>query len=46
MAAGKGCTTPQLALSWLLAQGDDIIVIPGTKKIEPRKKTSAPCRST
>ncbi len=32
-AAAAGCTTPQLALAWLLAQGDDIIVIPGTKKI-------------
>ena len=34
LAAEKGCTTPQLALAWLLAQGDDIIVIPGTKRIE------------
>ena len=27
-AAKKGCTTGQLALAWLLAQGDDIIPIP------------------
>jgi len=31
-AAKKGCTSGQLALAWLLAQGDDIIPIPGTKK--------------
>ncbi|KAK3317135.1 NADP-dependent oxidoreductase domain-containing protein [Cercophora scortea] len=29
----KGCTPGQLALAWLSAQGDDIIPIPGTKKI-------------
>ncbi|KAM7211466.1 NADP-dependent oxidoreductase domain containing protein [Rhypophila decipiens] len=29
----KGCTPGQLALAWLLAQGQDIIPIPGTKKI-------------
>ena len=34
IAMDKGCTTAQLALAWLLAQGDDIIVIPGTKRIE------------
>ena len=31
MAAEKGCTTAQLALAWVLAQGDDIVPIPGTK---------------
>ena len=30
-AAKKGCTPAQLALAWLLAQGDDIVPIPGTK---------------
>lgn len=34
LAQTKGCTTSQLALAWLLKQGDDIIPIPGTKKIE------------
>jgi aryl-alcohol dehydrogenase-like predicted oxidoreductase len=29
----KGFTTAQLALSWVLAQGDDIFAIPGTKKV-------------
>lgn len=32
MAQNKGCTPAQLALAWVLAQGDDIIPIPGTKK--------------
>ncbi len=32
IAAEKGCTPAQLALAWLLAQGDDIIPIPGTKR--------------
>jgi aryl-alcohol dehydrogenase-like predicted oxidoreductase len=30
----KGCTVSQLALAWLLKQGDDIFPIPGTKKIQ------------
>jgi aryl-alcohol dehydrogenase-like predicted oxidoreductase len=29
----KGCTPSQLALAWVLAQGDDIVPIPGTKRI-------------
>lgn len=33
LAAHKGCTPAQLALAWLLAQGDDVIPIPGTKRI-------------
>lgn len=31
-AAEKGITSAQLALAWVLAQGDDVIPIPGTKK--------------
>lgn len=31
LAESKGITTPQLALAWLLAQGDDIAPIPGTR---------------
>lgn len=30
----KGCTVSQLALAWLLKQGDDIFPIPGTRKIK------------
>ncbi len=33
LAIQKGCTATQLALAWLLYQGDDIIPIPGTKRI-------------
>ncbi|PVI01307.1 aldo-keto reductase, putative [Periconia macrospinosa] len=33
-AQKKGATTSQLALAWLLAQGDDIFPIPGTQRIE------------
>jgi aryl-alcohol dehydrogenase-like predicted oxidoreductase len=32
MAADKACTPAQLALAWVLAQGDDIVPIPGTKR--------------
>jgi aryl-alcohol dehydrogenase-like predicted oxidoreductase len=32
IAKEKGCTPGQLALAWLLAQGEDIIPIPGTKR--------------
>jgi len=31
LAEQKGCTPPQLALAWLMAQGNNIIPIPGTK---------------
>ena len=32
-AAQKGCTPAQVALAWVLAQGDDIVPIPGTKRL-------------
>lgn len=32
IAKEKSCTVSQLALAWVLAQGDDIIPIPGTKR--------------
>jgi aryl-alcohol dehydrogenase-like predicted oxidoreductase len=32
IAASKKCTPAQLALAWVLAQGDDIVPIPGTKR--------------
>jgi aryl-alcohol dehydrogenase-like predicted oxidoreductase len=32
LAAAKGCTPAQFALAWVLAQGDDIVPIPGTKR--------------
>ncbi len=33
MAREKGCTTAQLALAWVLAQGEDIVPIPGTRHV-------------
>lgn len=33
LAAEKGCTPSQLAIAWVLAQGEDIITIPGTKRV-------------
>ncbi|WP_165251098.1 aldo/keto reductase [Paludisphaera soli] len=32
IAARKGCTAGQLALAWVLAKGDDVVPIPGTKR--------------
>jgi len=32
LAGEKGCTTAQLALAWVLARGEDIVPIPGTKR--------------
>jgi aryl-alcohol dehydrogenase-like predicted oxidoreductase len=34
MAKEKGCSTAQLALAWVLAQGQDIVPIPGTKHVK------------
>jgi aryl-alcohol dehydrogenase-like predicted oxidoreductase len=32
MAGAKGCTMAQVAIAWVLARGDDIVPIPGTKR--------------
>jgi len=32
LAGEKGCTPGQLALAWVLAQGEDVVPIPGTKR--------------
>jgi aryl-alcohol dehydrogenase-like predicted oxidoreductase len=34
LAAAKGCTPSQLALAWVLAQGRDVVPIPGTKRVQ------------
>src|SRR5439155_22432903 len=34
LAAAKRCTPSQLALAWVLAQGDDVVPIPGTKQVK------------
>ncbi|MCH9672449.1 MAG: aldo/keto reductase, partial [Gammaproteobacteria bacterium] len=33
LATEKGCTVSQLALAWVLAQGPDVLPIPGTKRL-------------
>jgi aryl-alcohol dehydrogenase-like predicted oxidoreductase len=34
IARQKNCTPSQLALAWVLAQGEDIVPIPGTKRVK------------
>jgi aryl-alcohol dehydrogenase-like predicted oxidoreductase len=34
LAGERGCTPAQLALAWVLAFGDDVVPIPGTKRRE------------
>ena len=34
LAQSKGVTASQLALAWVLAQGDDLVPIPGTKRVK------------
>ena len=34
IAAAKGCTPGQLALAWVLAKGEDVVPIPGTKRVK------------
>ncbi len=41
IAAEKGVTPGQLALAWLLSQGDDIVPIPGTKRREYLEENAA-----
>ncbi|XP_047947574.1 perakine reductase-like [Salvia hispanica] len=44
LAAKHSCTPPQLALAWLLHQGDDVVPIPGTTKIENLEANAASLR--
>jgi aryl-alcohol dehydrogenase-like predicted oxidoreductase len=41
LAAGKGITAGQLALAWVLAQGEDIVPIPGTKRVRYLEENAA-----
>ena len=41
LAQAKRCSTAQIALAWLLAQGEDIIPIPGTRKASHLKDNAA-----
>ena len=41
IAAKKKCTPAQLALAWLLAKGNDVVPIPGTKKMNRLEENAA-----
>ena len=41
LAQAKGCSTAQIALAWLLAQGEDILPIPGTRKSDHLEHNAA-----
>lgn len=41
IAAKKGCKPSQLALAWVLAQGEDIVPIPGTKRRQYLQENAA-----
>lgn len=43
-AAKRGCTPAQLALAWLLAQGDDIVPCPGTTALARVAENAAAAR--
>ena len=34
LAAARGCTPAQIALAWVLAQGEDVLAIPGTRRAD------------
>ena len=40
LAAAKGVAAGQLALAWLLAQGDDIVPIPGTRSADRARENA------
>ena len=44
IAGAKGCTPAQLALAWVLAQGGDIVPIPGTRRAERLDENAAAVR--
>ncbi len=46
LAEDKGVTAGQLALAWVLAQGDDIVPIPGTKRRRYLEENVAACEVT
>jgi aryl-alcohol dehydrogenase-like predicted oxidoreductase len=41
LAAARGMTVGQLALAWLLAQGDDVVPIPGSRRPERARENAA-----
>ncbi len=43
IAGEVGCSAVQLALAWLLHQGDDVVPIPGTKRVRYLEENAAAC---
>jgi aryl-alcohol dehydrogenase-like predicted oxidoreductase len=43
LAAEKGCTAGQLALAWVMARGEDVVPIPGTKRRSYLDENAAAC---
>jgi aryl-alcohol dehydrogenase-like predicted oxidoreductase len=41
MASAKGVTPAQLALAWVMARGDDVVPIPGTKRVKYLEQNAA-----
>jgi aryl-alcohol dehydrogenase-like predicted oxidoreductase len=41
VAKAHGCTTAQVCLAWLLAQGEEVIPIPGTRTIKHLEQNTA-----
>src|SRR5207237_8051862 len=41
LARAKQCTPSQLALAWVLTQGEDIVPIPGTKRVRYLEENAA-----
>jgi aryl-alcohol dehydrogenase-like predicted oxidoreductase len=46
IAREKGCTPAQLALAWLLAQGEDVVALPGTKRRDRLEENVGAARVT
>jgi aryl-alcohol dehydrogenase-like predicted oxidoreductase len=46
LAQARGCTPAQLALAWLLAQGPDIVPIPGTRRVTRLDENAGAARIT
>jgi len=46
VAAEAGATPAQIALAWLLAQGDDVAPIPGTRRSPASRRTPPPTASS
>lgn len=46
IARAKGCTPAQLALAWVLAQGDNIVPIPGTRHVNRLEENVGALRVT